>query len=82
MNENHRIQHEIAHVGDRNLDMMNAAMENGAMAAKLAGAGGGGTIIVLTHDADKQIPALKAAGAARFLTVKPSEGVRVEEAVS
>ena len=39
MNENHRIQHEISHVGDRNLNMINAALDNGALAAKLAGAG-------------------------------------------
>ena len=82
MNENHRIQHAISHVGERNLKMITAALENGALAAKLAGAGGGGTIIVLTHDPDKQIPALKEAGAARFLTLRPSEGVRVDEAVS
>jgi len=80
MSENHRIQHEISHVGDRNLDMMNAALENGALAAKLAGAGGGGTIIVLTHDPEKQMPALTAAGAARFLKLAPSDGVRIEEA--
>jgi len=77
MNENHRIQHEISHVGDRNLTMINAAMDTGALAAKLAGAGGGGTIIVLTSDPEKQKPALKEAGAAEFLTVKPSPGVEV-----
>jgi galactokinase/mevalonate kinase-like predicted kinase len=80
MSENHRIQHEISHVGERNLSMMSAALENGALAAKLAGAGGGGTIIVLTHDPDRQIPALKEAGAARFLTLSPSPGVTVETA--
>ncbi len=80
MNENHRIQHEISHVGERNLRMMNAAIENGALAAKLAGAGGGGTIIILTHDPERQKPALTEAGAARFLTLSPSDGVRIEEA--
>jgi len=80
MNENHRIQHGISHVGDRNLAMINAALENGALAAKLAGAGGGGTIILLTHDPENQMPALKAAGAARFLTLRPSQGVRIDEA--
>jgi len=82
MNENHRIQHAISHVGERNLNMITAALENGALAAKLAGAGGGGTIIVLTHDPDKQFPGLKEAGAARFLTLRPSEGVRIEEAIA
>lgn len=81
MNENHRIQHEISHVGQRNVDMMEAAMAKGALAAKMAGAGGGGTIIVLTHNPEKQLPALKAAGAARFLTPRPSEGVRIDECV-
>jgi len=77
MNENHRIQDRISPSGERNVAMIEAALSNGAPAAKLAGAGGGGTIIVLTHDPEKQIPALEEAGAARFLSLKPSPGVEV-----
>ncbi len=79
INENHRIQDSISPSGERNKRMMAAALANGALAAKLAGAGGGGTIIVLTLDPEKQMEALKEAGAANFLYVKPSDGVRIEE---
>lgn len=77
INENHRIQDSISPSGERNNEMIEAALANGALAAKLAGAGGGGTIIVLTLDPDKQRDALKEAGAASFLEVKPSPGVEV-----
>ncbi len=78
MNENHRIQDAINPSGERNIRMIEAALVHGALAAKLAGAGGGGTIIVLTLDPDKQTAALKEAGAASFLALRPSPGVRVE----
>jgi len=78
INENHRIQDAISPSGERNNRMIEAALANGALAAKLAGAGGGGTIIILTLDPEKQKAALRDAGAASFLTLKPSPGVRVE----
>jgi mevalonate kinase len=77
INENHRIQDSISPSGDRNVAMINAALANGALAAKLAGAGGGGTVIVLTRNPEKQMGALTEAGAASFLRVKPSPGVTV-----
>ncbi len=77
MNENQRIQDSISPSGERNDRMIKTALENGALAAKLAGAGGGGTIIVLTHDGQRQKDLLRQAGAASFLTLKPSRGVEV-----
>ncbi|MCD6404347.1 MAG: hypothetical protein J7M19_00810 [Planctomycetes bacterium] len=77
MNENNRIQDHISPSGERNNTMIEAALENGALAAKLAGAGGGGTIIVLSLDPEKQKPALKQAGAVNFLALEPSPGVEV-----
>jgi len=67
MSENHRIN-------DHYIQM---AMDFGAMAAKLAGAGGGGTIICLTLDPEGLRSAFQQAGAERILNPTPSEGVQV-----
>ena len=58
--------------------LIEAALEGGALAAKLAGAGGGGTIIALCPDPDRRrrtISALRRAGAARILFPRPCDGV-------
>ncbi len=47
MNENHAIQRELGGSGESNERLIAAALEAGALAAKLAGAGQGGTIIAL-----------------------------------
>jgi mevalonate kinase len=61
--------------------MIKVAMDSGALAAKLAGAGGGGTIIVLTHEQERVMKALKAVGAEEFVTLDPKAGgVKVEYA--
>jgi len=77
MNENHEIQKALGASGVHNDRLIDAAMRNGALAAKLAGAGGGGTIIVLTHNPEKIIRACKRAGATRVLFPKLSPGVTV-----
>ncbi len=62
--------------------MMKVARENGALAVKLAGAGGGGTIIALTLEPERTMRALKEAGAEVFVELAPEaegEGVKVEE---
>lgn len=60
--------------------MIRVAKENGALAAKLAGAGGGGTIIALTLEPHRTIQALREAGAEQFIELDPlSPGVQVEE---
>ncbi|MDQ1301051.1 MAG: kinase protein, partial [Chloroflexota bacterium] len=53
----------------------------GAPAAKLAGAGGGGTIIVLWPNPDRAPldAALRAAGASELYEIRPVAGVTVEK---
>lgn len=79
MNKNHEIQNSLTDSGEQNLYMMKVAMENGALAAKLAGAGGGGTIIALTLEPERTIKALKEAGAEEFVELAPeADGVNVK----
>ena len=79
MNKNHEIQNSLADSGEQNLYMIKVARENGALAAKLAGAGGGGTIIALTLEPERTIRALKEAGAEEFVELAPeAEGVKVD----
>ncbi|NPV07917.1 MAG: hypothetical protein HPY83_08145 [Anaerolineae bacterium] len=47
MNENHAIQRQLGGSGEANEALISAALDAGAPAAKLAGAGDGGTIIIL-----------------------------------
>ncbi|HET6386787.1 MAG TPA: hypothetical protein VFJ58_25630 [Armatimonadota bacterium] len=78
MNENHAIQRDLGGSGEANERLIRAARENGALGAKLAGAGGGGTIIALCSDPDRTAEGLKAAGAERVWAVEPSQGLQVE----
>ncbi|MFO7636300.1 MAG: hypothetical protein R6W96_03225 [Clostridia bacterium] len=50
MNRNHKIQDALAPSGEENNALIRTALENGAYGAKLAGAGGGGTVIILARD--------------------------------
>ncbi len=77
MIENHEIQRELGGSGPENDRLIQAALDGGALGAKLAGAGGGGTIIALTHNPEPVIEAMKQAGASRILYPKPSPGVTV-----
>ncbi len=81
MNYNHRLQDSLCDSGEQNLYMIKVAMDSGALAAKLAGAGGGGTIIVLTHEQERVMKALKDVGAEEFVSLDPKAcGVKVEYA--
>ena len=75
MNENHRIQQKLGASGEENDRLIGVARNSGALAAKLAGAGGGGTIIALTFEPDRTIKALKEHGAADVIHPVPSPGV-------
>ncbi len=77
MNENHRLVAELGGSGPANETLIAAARDAGALGAKLAGAGGGGTILALTDDAERISAALLAAGAERLLTPAPSPGLTV-----
>ncbi|HUU43601.1 MAG TPA: hypothetical protein VMX57_07470 [Planctomycetota bacterium] len=75
MNENHRIQQKLGASGEENDRLIHVALRNGAVAAKLAGAGGGGTIIALSFEPDRMLDALRAEGAAEVIHPVPSQGV-------
>jgi galactokinase/mevalonate kinase-like predicted kinase len=78
MNENHDIVRRLGGSGPENEHLIAAALDAGALAAKLAGAGHGGTIIALHPEPRVLERALLAAGARRILYPAPSEGVRLE----
>jgi galactokinase/mevalonate kinase-like predicted kinase len=78
MDENHGIQRRLGASGEVNDRLIDAARKNGALGAKLAGAGHGGTIIALTLDPDTTVGALRAAGAQRILIPRPANGLVVE----
>jgi len=78
MNEQHAIQRELGGSGEANERLIRAALAIGAWGAKLAGAGGGGTIALLHPDPKGAAQQLITAGAARILTIRPSEGLVVE----
>lgn len=77
MNENHRLVAELGGSGPANETLIQAARDAGARGAKLAGAGGGGTILVLTDDPDRIGEALLAAGAECLLRPRPQPGLTV-----
>lgn len=77
MNENHTLVAELGGSGPANDRLIEAARQAGAWGAKLAGAGGGGTIIALTNEPEKVGAALLAAGAERLLTPRPMPGLTV-----
>lgn len=77
MNENHALVARLGGSGPDNDRLIAAALEAGAYGAKLAGAGGGGTILALTDEPEKVGAALMAAGAERLLTPSPQPGLTV-----
>ncbi len=78
MTRNHEIVRDLGGSGDANEALIAAALDGGAMGAKLAGAGGGGTIVALTLDPDRTIAVLKSAGAEAVLLPSPMPGLTVE----
>lgn len=80
MNENLLIQQGFGASGEACDHLARVAMQNGATAAKLAGAGHGGTVLVLTGDPKRTGDALTSAGAKRILVPRPAPGLTVETA--
>lgn len=80
MNENHAIQRDLGGSGESNERLIAAALAVGALGAKLAGAGDGGTIIALWpwHDAAPLEQALREAGASAIYRPEVVPGVTVE----
>ncbi len=79
MNRNHEIQQMLGASGKANDEFIELALANGALGAKLAGAGGGGTIIALHHEPEKLIEAFRAKGNPRVLELAPGPGLTVEK---
>ena len=77
MNENQRLSAEVGGSGLENDRLIDAARAAGAWGAKLAGAGGGGTILVLASDLERVSAALTAARAERLLTPQAQPGLTV-----
>lgn len=82
MNENHAIQRDLGGSGASNERLIAAALRHGAMGAKLAGAGNGGTIIALHPEPESLAEPLIAAGATRIMYPRPSPGFRREPGVA
>jgi len=81
LDENHALTRGLGGSADAVERLIEAARRAGAPGAKLAGAGGGGTIAVLWPDPDAAPleRALRAAGAASLYRPAPVQGVRLEE---
>ncbi len=79
MNENHAIQRDLGGSGESNERLIAAALSAGALGAKLAGAGDGGTIIALWpwNDSKPLEEALTAAGASSMHRPEIAPGVTV-----
>ncbi len=81
MNENHAIQRDLGGSGGSNEKLIAAALRAGALGAKLAGAGDGGTIIALwpAPDSSPLEKALREAGASAIYRPEAVPGVVVEQ---
>ena len=80
MNENHAIQRDLGGSGESNEKLIAAALEAGALGAKLAGAGHGGTIIALWpwSDTARLEEALRGAGASAIYRLDVGPGATIE----
>jgi galactokinase/mevalonate kinase-like predicted kinase len=80
MNENHAIQRDFGGSGESNERLIAAALGAGALGAKLAGAGDGGTIIALWPEDDSSAleDALRQAGASATYRLCVAPGAIVE----
>lgn len=78
MNQNHGIQRDLGGSGEANERLIQIALNHGALGAKLAGAGQGGTIIALNPDPEKMIQALREAGSERIFYPRVKDGVRTD----
>jgi len=81
MNDNHAIQRDLGGSGKSNEKLIAAAMEAGALGAKLAGAGQGGTIIALWPwpDSTQLEETLCEAGASAVYRLQVMPGATIEE---
>lgn len=78
MTENHEIVRSFGSSSEINEQVIQTALDSGAIAAKLAGAGKGGTIIILHPEPEDMVKALKESGIKRILYPASYDGVRRE----
>jgi galactokinase/mevalonate kinase-like predicted kinase len=78
MDENQRLIASVGGSGDAIDALVLACKQNGALSAKLAGAGMGGTVIALTPDPPDLEARLQAEGYTKFMQPRISEGLRFE----
>lgn len=81
MTRNHALVRDLGGSGPANEALIAAALDGGALGAKLAGAGGGGTILALTLNPARTEQALLAAGAEQVLYPQPAPGLTVRTSV-
>jgi galactokinase/mevalonate kinase-like predicted kinase len=81
MNENHAIQRDLGGSGESNERLIAAALDAGALGAKLAGAGHGGTIIALWPwpDSAPLEKALREAGVSAMYRPQIAPGAMIEK---
>lgn len=78
MNQNHAIQRDLGGSGEANERLIKVALNHGALGAKLAGAGDGGTIIALHPDPESLASAFRESGSELVFRPYPGPGVRLE----
>jgi len=78
MNQNHAIQRDLGGSGEANERLIAVALAHGALGAKLAGAGDGGTIIALNLHPEEMIAALREAGSELIFYPRPCRGVSLD----
>ncbi len=78
MTENHEIVRSFGSSSEVNEQIIRIALDAGAIAAKLAGAGKGGTIVALHTEPERLANVFRERGAERILYPAPREGVRRE----
>jgi galactokinase/mevalonate kinase-like predicted kinase len=79
MNANHQVQRDLGGSGEANERLIRVALDAGALGAKLAGAGDGGTIIALTLEPEALERALTAGHCETVLRPCPVQGVCLED---
>jgi len=79
MNRNHEIQKALGASGKINDTFIELALARGALGAKLAGAGGGGTIIALHFEPEVLIEAFKKKGDHLVISLDPQPGLQIKE---
>ncbi len=82
MDENHRLVASLGGSGEPIDRLIELAKKHGAKAAKLAGAGLGGTVIALTHQPDELEAKLRGEGYSRFLRPQLTQGLRLDDLTS